>query len=106
MSTIYYALGREEGPVVVLLDHSSLLDLEIVSPDVTRDLNGGIEAARLSDLTPDEVVRAALQMLRVASYQYEECEFQNAVRAVVLAETGTYMREVIVAAYDALPRLD
>lgn len=106
MSTEYDILHREGAAVITLLEHSSLLDIEIARPNTTRDLGGGVEAARLSDLTADEAVRAALQILRVASYQYEEHEFQNVVRAVVLDEKSTYLREVIVAAYDALPRLD
>lgn len=106
MSTIYYALGTEEGPAVVLTEHSSLLDLELVQPRIEHDTNGDVTTATLADLTPDQVVSTALQLLRVASYQYEEHEFVNAVRAAIRADGSPYLQETIMAVYEALPRHD
>lgn len=80
MSTSYELIQTGEG-IAQLHEHSNLFDLAV--DNQTRN-----EEAYLRDLTPQQVVVAAMNMLQVASYWMDEDDLKKAVAGRIQDDGG------------------
>jgi hypothetical protein len=80
VSTQYEVL-KKGGYIIELDEHSGVLDIAVGRAVPVDEMDW---EARVRDLTPEEIVKMALEMLQVASYWMNREDFANAARAWAL----------------------
>jgi hypothetical protein len=88
MSTEYEILRVDEDTYVSLDEHSNRLDLSV---NFDEDKNSCV----VRDLSPEQIVEMALEMLKVASYWMDSDDF-NIVLKAYLEKKGPHAYEATV----------